>query len=123
MAGTGKLVLNRYSKKQAAASTGAMVQVQKEAGLGAVESLRHILWVSSIPAASQIPLHNHLLDWADLDDLMLQNRATKRPSATSMRSLPSSRDLEEQHQRAVAATFETVAALQTALGKVPAAAS
>ena len=123
MAGTGKLVLNRYSKKQAAASTGAMVQVQKEAGLGAVESLRHILWVSSIPAASQIPLHNHLLDWADLDDLMLQNRATKRPSATSLRSLPSSRDLEEQHQRAVAATFETVAALQTALGKVPASAS
>ena len=54
---------------------------------------------------------------------MLQNRATKRPSATSMRSLPSSRDLEEQHQRAVAATFETVQLLGAALGKVPVAVS
>ena len=37
MAGTGKLVLNRYSKKQAAASTGAMVRVQHHA---AVDELR-----------------------------------------------------------------------------------
>ena len=34
MAGKTKLTLSRYSKQKAAASTGAMAQVHKEAGLG-----------------------------------------------------------------------------------------
>ena len=59
MAGTNKLVLNRYSKKQAAASTGAMARVQKEAGLSreeVIESSSDGTGCSDLPPSEHAPL-------------------------------------------------------------------